>query len=186
MQQFLDKTGHPWKIDLSTGEMIRIKKASKFNLLDPHLPLVEGGHPLAVVIDDDIEELYELIWFIVEPQANAEDWTAQRFYESLSDECLILARNALFEEWRDFFQRIQRYETAMSLEQMRKARSMAVTKIRAKLQEPGIVNLVELIEPNIDAALSRSYGSLRAELEKTLADIHGDNSIGSTTESSVS
>ena len=122
MRKFRDRNGREWSIDLTIGTVARVRKQSgkRFDLLDPSS--VVDGEKLSTVLDEDLAAVYEVLWYIIEPQAVAAGLNAEQFGESMAADCIIAAQAALFAEWLDFFRDVQRPDLATALDMMTTAR----------------------------------------------------------------
>src|SRR5687767_15699520 len=99
MQQFKDSTGGTWEIGLPIGEVSRIRTQSeaRFDLWDP------AKDDFANQLANEMPLFWELLWFIVEPQATAKQVAAEDFGKAMAAECLYDAQKRFFSEWHDFF-----------------------------------------------------------------------------------
>lgn len=180
MQEFRDKTGQAWKIDLPIGEVTRIRKAdARFNLWEP------TKEDLAQKLFDDLPLFWELLWQVVEPQAVVRNITAEQFGESVAAECLIDAQKKFFDEWRDFFHRLQRPDLATVLEKLAKYQAKAMELVKAKLGNGAMTGLDERVEAKMQATLNERFGKLRESLDSILDPSPGVNSGGSEPASSA-
>jgi hypothetical protein len=177
MRTFEDKTGHKWRIDLTIGAVTRVKQASegRFDLFDA------GKNNLAETLWTDVETFWELLWLLIEPEAQALDPPvgAAQFGERMAAACLINARQAFFAEWTDFFQTLQRPDQALPLEKLKTYMDQALTAMREKATDPALAAIDAKVAQKIDRQLSSSFGSLLAELDATLADTPSASSGGS-------
>jgi hypothetical protein len=177
MRTFDDKTGHKWRIDLTIGAVTRVKQASegRFDLFDA------GKNSLAEKLWTDLEMFWELLWLLVEPEAQALDPPvgAAQFGDAMAAACLISARQAFFAEWTDFFQTLQRPDQALPLEKLKTYMDQALTAMREKANDPALTKIDLKVKAKIDRQLKSSFGSLLAELDATLADTPSAKSGGS-------
>jgi hypothetical protein len=167
MRTFEDKSGRKWQIDLTIGAVMRVKQATegRFDLFDA------GKSNLAETLWTDLEQFWELLWHLVEPQATALDppVDAAQFGEAMAASCLIAARQTFFAEWRDFFQSLQRPDQALPLEKLEKYMSEALTAMKAKATDPLLTAVDQKVQAKIESQLNSSFGSLLAELDAILA-----------------
>jgi hypothetical protein len=175
MRTFEDKTGHKWRIDLTIGAVTRVKQASegRFDLFDA------GKNNLAERLWTDLEMFWELLWLLVEPEANDHSITAAEFGERMAAACLIAARQTFFAEWQDFFQTLQRPDQALPLEKLKTYMDQALMAMREKANDPALTKIDQKVKAKIDRQLNSSFGSLLAELDATLADTPSASSGGS-------
>ena len=76
INEFKDREGNRWAIDLPIGTVLRVKAESegRLNLLDPqHENLADR------LAAHDFETLYELLWLILRPSAEAKEINAEKF-----------------------------------------------------------------------------------------------------------
>jgi hypothetical protein len=167
MRTFEDKTGHKWHIDLTIGAVTRVKQASegRFDLFDA------GKNNLAETLWTDLEMFWELLWLLVEPEAQALDppIDAAQFGDAMAAACLINARQAFYAEWQDFFQTLQRPDQALPLEKLKTYMDQALTAMREKANDPALTKIDLKVKAKIDSQLNSSFGKLLAELDATLA-----------------
>jgi hypothetical protein len=97
VREFQDQSDAKWQIDLAFGQVMRVKVASegRFNLLEPR--------DLADRLAQDEAEFWELLWYLVEPQARERGTSAEQFGRAMAADCLHEARRQFFAEWDDFF-----------------------------------------------------------------------------------
>jgi hypothetical protein len=166
MATFKDRENNTWTIDLPFGTVLRVKKESEgqFNLLDP-----EHGNLADRLASHDFEALFELLWHILRPIAEARQIDAEKFGQLVAADCLLDARQALWKEWTDFFQKLQRPDQATVLEKLAKYNAKAVELVKAKVADPALANLDSRVEAQMAATLNRSFGSLGESLDSILA-----------------
>ena len=98
MQVFEDGLGRKWTISLNIGVCKRVKDKLGFDLLAAD----EHGNALIKLASDFIL-LADVLWAIVEPQAEKDGISAESFIESLSGDSLDEALNAFAEAFFVFF-----------------------------------------------------------------------------------
>lgn len=176
MQSFRDRHGKQWEIELTVGCLSRVKSSSggKFNLWEPTSDC--GGKPLCQVLDSDLSELWELLWHVLEPAANAAGITADKFGESLAAENILQARAALWREWTDFFHQLQRPDAAAMLEKIDKFHRITLEAVKKNLQSEELSQAEIKIEQAIRTRLNSNAGDLAGKLESTLETILTGNS----------
>lgn len=167
MKKFQDKNGGDWKIELTIGLVQRVKNESegRFNLYEPGGKV--GDVPLQQLLYDEPGDFWELLWYLVEPQATAKEIDASQFGELLAAECLISAQTAFFSEWRDFFQSLQRPDKAAALEKLVKFQIKARQLVELKLQDPRINELEKKTEERMQSTLNSAFSALLDSSEST-------------------
>lgn len=177
MTPFVDSQGTAWQIDLPIGTVNRIRSVSdgRFDLWDPAHQI--NGKPQSERLLNDLPTFWELLWMLVEPTAEERGVSAADFGLLMAADCLVAAQLAFFEEWADFFRKLQRPDQALALEKNRLYRQKAVELIQTRIaQEPSLQALDAKVAAKLEAELSSSLGKLQASLESILADSPGDNS----------
>lgn len=174
MRFFKDSSDSKWEISLPIGTVLRVKASSegRFDLFEPWKD--HGGKPLQEVLWENLGELYELLWYIVEPQAEAKRITAAQFGELVAADCLISARFAFFEEWRDFFHHLQRPNIAAALEKTVKYQAEMLKLVTAKLTDPKLAEVDAKVTAKMQSVLNKSFGDSLASLDSILVDSPGD------------
>lgn len=182
MKRFDDKIPDQWTLDLTFGAIARVKDLSegKYDLLRPERvvehPDFDKPVSLQTLLMLDFPSLWEVLFMIVEPQAIERKVTAQQFAERMTPTTLLAAREALRQEWRDFFQNLQRPDQAMALEKIGKWTAEAERKLSEVMRNPAIDEMDAKVTSEMDATLASSFGSLRASLGLTRDRTHGVNS----------
>jgi hypothetical protein len=175
MSTFKDRENNSWTIDLPFGTVLRVKQESegRFNLLDPqHENLADR------LAAHDFEALYELLWFILRPEAEARGIGAAKFGQLLAADCLLEARQVLWRVWTDFFQRLQRPDKATVLEKLAKYNARAIELVKAKVGDPKLAELDQRVEAKMLSTLNQSFGSSLASLDSILGPSPGGSSSG--------
>lgn len=165
MQYFEDSAKNKYELSLTIGDVLRVKKASegKYDLFEPQKEY-EPGVKLMGITQSDFEALFEVLWYLIEPQAIEKKITAEQFGKLMAAECLFAAQVAFTEEWTDFFRQLQRPEMVATLEKTAKLMGVAKAKITAGLNGTTMQEIETLAETKMDKVLSDSLGSLREQL----------------------
>lgn len=163
VRQFKDSKGDVWDIALFIGPVLAIKTKTngKFDLLEPQSSelLKRLGDPA---------EFYELLWYLVEDQANQRGVTAIEFGKRLAAKCFVDARQQFVLEWADFFRDNQREDAAIALETHHQLMAVAIEEISQRIKED-TKGLVERAMPKMREVLNSASGSLQDALAQTLA-----------------
>jgi len=171
---FKDKTGATWSIDLTIGDVLRVKAASegRFNLLDP-------AHELAAQLAADVLTFWELLWHLVEPQAAARETSAERFGDAMAASCLLAARQALFAEWSDFFRQLHRPDLVGVVELAAQGAQMAIDATAARLDSDQTRELLATLQTQLDSSsatpLKEQSGNSPDSAEWTPGPTPGDS-----------
>lgn len=176
MKKFKDNTGHEWGINLTIGAMFRIKRESRFDLLEPR------KNDLAVELETDFVQFWEALWHIVSPQAAADGVSAEEFGERMGPESLIAASDEFFAEWIDFFRQLRRPEEETSLAHLLHLRHRALNAVRKKAEKE-LPAMSEEFDKKLDQHLENSLANWRVSLDEILSPTPGENSGPAPTES---
>lgn len=174
MRPFKDRESGAWSIDLTIGEVARVKLATsgRFNLIDP-------APKLADELASDELAFWELLWHIVEPDAVRRQITAETFGRLMAADCLHLAREQFFAEWIDFFRQLHRPDKAAVVEKAAQYLAKAMELTAAKLASPQMAELDALLARRMETSLNDSFGKLLDSWASIPADSPGDNWSGS-------
>lgn len=176
MREFTDKTGAKWEIELTIGLISRLRKNTRFNLYEPHT----GTPPLVSVLDDDLEQFWELLWHLVEKQADARGINAEQFGDLMASKSLVDAQRVFMEEWRDFFRDLQQPQNAGMLESLTKHNAMILEAVTLKSREQFAI-VDQMSEKAIQTALNEKFGKEQESFASTLEASLGDNSTTCST-----
>ena len=173
MNEFKDTAGNRWTIDLPIGTVLRVKAESegRLNLLDPqHENLADR------IAANDWETLYEVLWLIIRPQAEAKEITAEKFGELIAADCITEARQVLWRVWKDFFQKLQRPDLAIVLEKLETYNAKALELVKEKIAAANLNQIDQRVEAKMRRTLNSSFGSLQASLDSILDPSPSGNS----------
>lgn len=183
MRKFLDKDGDSWTIDLTFGAVSRVKQLSdgRYDLLKPEKPIEHPEFntpvPLQTVFMLDLPSLWEVLYMLVEPEATAKGLKdAMGFADRMSPETLLAARDKFREEWRDFFQQLQRPDQAKALEKIGEWLKDAERHLAEAMKNPLLTQLDQKVAAEMKSSLKISFGKLAESLESTPDHSPGGNS----------
>ncbi len=174
MRTFTDKAGGKWAIELPIGTIIRVKADSggKFDLFEPWKV---DGKSLTETLWEDLGEFFELLAYLVDDQLTERGITAADFGKLMAADCIILARLAFFDEWRDFFRDLQRPNVAAALEKTTAYQAKLLELVTKKMNDPRMTTLDQKMTTKMEALLNNSFGNSLDSLESTLAVSPGDS-----------
>lgn len=163
MRTFKDSTGQSWEINLAFGDVLRVKAASegRFLLLAPDAPTEHptlGKVPLQAAIMLDVEMFWELLFYLVEPQCQTRGIDAAKFGELMAADCVLKARDAFREEWRDFFEKLQRPDQALALEKIGEWLAQGTKKLQQAVTMAPVDRLDAKVKASLDKAVSELAG----------------------------
>jgi hypothetical protein len=189
-REFTDRESGRWTIDLPVGTVTRIKQADqRFNLYSTHHELdaqnqlvadanghpKKDGVPFSAKLLLDISLFWELLWHIVEPQATERGINAEKFGQLMAADCLVGARLVFFDEWRDFFQKLQMPEQARALEILLSQHTRTLEEVTEALKSPKLREIERLAEEKMKQTVKKEFGNLQESLESILADSPGNS-----------
>ncbi len=108
MPRFADSTGRTWNLDLTVGDIKRIRRRMGIDLMG----LLDGEPRLVDRIRDDLELAINLVFAAIEPQAEAAGVTDEQFGHALTGEAASAALAALWGAVADFFRFLRPAATA--------------------------------------------------------------------------
>lgn len=170
MKKFQDKEGGSWEINLTIGDIFRVKEVSegRFDLFEPTKPV--DGVPLGQLLDENDGAFWEMLCHLVEPQVLAKKITLAEFGRLLAADCWPVVRRVFFEAWVDFFHSLQRPQLAVPLEKLARYQAKALELVKAKLADPRLADLDPKVYAKMESVLSKSFGDSLDLLEsQTLA-----------------
>lgn len=176
MKKFQDSQGGQWEIDLTIGNIFRVKdvSAGRFDLFEPKKEV--DGVPLGQLLDESDAVFWELLCHLIEPQAELKKLTIPEFGKLMAADCWPVARRIFFEAWIDFFQSLQRPDKALPLEKLAKYQAKALELVKAKLDDQRLKDLDPKVYAKMQSALNSSFSQSLDSLESTLAPSPGDDS----------
>lgn len=174
MRTFTDKAGGKWTIELPIGTVIRVKADSdgKFDLFEP---FKVAGKSLTETLWEDLGEFFELLAYLVDDDLQAKGISAAEFGKLMAADCIILARLAFFDEWRDFFRDLQRPNVVAALEKTTAYHAKLLELVTKKMASERLTTLDQKMTAKMESVLSKSFGSSLDSLESTLAVSPGDS-----------
>lgn len=122
MRTFKDRAGREWVVEINVGTVKRVRSLLAVNLLD-----AVGGQLLETLAGDP-EQLCNVIYAILKPQADAKGVTDQQFGESMAGDAIAAATDALLEELADFFPQPRRGLLQNAIQKMKTLDALAVTE----------------------------------------------------------
>ena len=99
MRTFTDTAGREWQLNITVGAVKRVREAT--DVLLPSL-FDDDLTPLGEFVADYIK-VVDVLWAVCKPQADAIDINAEQFAESLGNDSLGKATEALVRATIDFF-----------------------------------------------------------------------------------
>lgn len=153
--RFKDKTGREWIIDLDVVTCRAIKKSHGVDLANYH-----DGNAHRVLWSDD-EKLVNVLWDLVEAQAQREGIDAESFGKSLNGDALAAALDAIQAAVVGFTRPDRR-------ELVRQIQAKA-SQITAKMIAKAAAEISsERTDARLDAALDKAVRKMGSEIDKAL------------------
>jgi len=155
MRTFADSAGRQWKVELTLGAAKRIQALTGVNLLE----LDRGDPPLLTRLGLDVMLLCDVIFAVLEPQAEAAGVSDEQFGEALGGEAILAARTAFFEELADFFRRLGRADLARAIPAQEKLLAVAVERADRRIGEVDVEQAARQIVGDRSLSLQASSES---------------------------
>lgn len=162
MRIFTDSKKADWSLDLTIGSIRRVKQLTGVDLLD-----AKDGRVLVELAENPIQTV-DVLYAIVQPQAQARGMNDEAFGESLDGDSLRAATDAFIEELVLFFLHY-RPEIGRVLQ----ALWGKVERINAQMGE---LALSKIEGPAVQAMMEAAYARAGAEIDEKLAASHGTKS----------
>lgn len=102
MRSFQDVKDQTWELAITVGAIKRVR--AHF----PDVDLMKPGPEIWDRLGSDLIFACDLVYVLVKPEADRQGISDVEFGERLAGDGIILAVNALLQEWTDFFQRTER------------------------------------------------------------------------------
>lgn len=115
MSKFTDSTGRNWDVAITIGDMRRVKKARpEVDLLN----MLVGKEQLIVALNADLELFCDVLFLLLEPQAQAISVTDEMFGTALGGAAIRDAHKAFWESMTSFFTEMGQTELAEAIGKM--------------------------------------------------------------------
>lgn len=150
MATFKDKTGDEWLIDLSVGDVARIKRDTGVNLNDAFVP-DDAGKTVLMRLASSIEQTIAVLYAACEPQVAERGLSPEDFARRFTLDTVEDATAALGEAICNFFPKRLR-------DPMHRARRKVHERIAAN--QPTEKELDAMIDATIDRLLPRRATSI--------------------------
>lgn len=149
MTTFTDSAGRTWQLNLTIDAVKRVRSLVGVNLLE----LEQGDPPLMTRLGLDVILLCDVIFAIVQPQAEAQGVSDTDFGAALGGEAIMAAHTAFYEALVNFTRSLGRSDTAQALTTQQQLVAMGVKQAEEK---------ISAIDPEavIEKALNSASGSL--------------------------
>lgn len=140
MRAFKDSEGREWKVSITVGAI----QAVLSRLPDVNLANADSGDPpLITRLATDMLLLADVVYAIVEPQAEKIGISQAAFAASLTDDAFIAMHNAFFGELSDFFRKTGRGHLAAVIEKQQEVVTAAVGHAELRVRGIDAAALVE-------------------------------------------
>jgi hypothetical protein len=126
MPAFKDMQGRTWRLNITIGAVRRVKDLVGVDLLRVDAPEREGEQPLMTRLSLDIMLLCDVVYAIVQPQAEEQGVSDAEFGESLGGDVVLQMHNAFDEALADFFRGQGKRQTATAIEKQAELVNRAV------------------------------------------------------------
>ena len=147
MHTFQDTQGRTWSVTINVDAIRRVRSLLDINLLDA----IEGKLLERLVTDPVL--LCDILFALVQPEAEAKQVTDEDFGRALGGDVLDFATTALLEELVDFFPSGKRTVFRKALEKLKKLEGIALETATKRLES-------NELEQKMTAALASMPGNL--------------------------
>lgn len=130
MKTFTDNANRTWTVAVNVGAVKRMRDLLKLDLAGDNLADVIGK------LANDPVALVDTLWVILQPQAEAQNVSAEAFADAVAGDVITRATEALLEEIVDFFPEPKRRTMRRILELMRSAERQALERLEAMAGSP--------------------------------------------------
>ncbi len=145
MHTFQDTQGRTWSVTINVDAIRRVRSLLDINLLDA----IEGKLLERLVTDPVL--LCDILFALVQPEAEAKQVTDEDFGRALGGDVLDFATTALLEELVDFFPSGKRTVFRKALEKLKKLEGIALETATKRLES-------DELERKMTAALASMSG----------------------------
>ena len=128
MHTFQDTQGRTWSVTINVDSIRRVRSLLNINLLD-----ALDGSLLERLVTDPVL-LCDILFALVQPEAEARQVTDEDFGRALGGDVLDYATTALLEELVDFFPSGKRTVFRMALEKLKKLEGIALETATKRLE----------------------------------------------------
>ena len=128
MHTFQDTQGRTWSVTINVDAIRRVRSLLDINLLDA----IEGKLLERLVTDPVL--LCDILFALVQPEAEAKQVTDEDFGRALGGDVLDFATTALLEELVDFFPSGKRTVFRKALEKLKKLEGIALETANRRLE----------------------------------------------------
>lgn len=160
MRTFSDTQGRQWSVDLNIGAIKRVKSLVGVDLLQ-----TKDGQLLISLADDPVK-LADVLFAIVQPQAQSRGVSDEDFGAALGGDTIRLATEAFVEELIDFFLKFQ--------PTIGRTLQMLWTKLGLVVKKAGELADAKLQDPRVDRMIERQWVKAEADIESQFQTILGD------------
>lgn len=130
MRTFTDNAGRSWTVAITIGSAKRVRDLAGVDLLD----LQAGDPPLLARLGFDIALVCDVVYAVVQPQAEEREVSDREFGEALGGGAALAAQMALCEDLADFFRGLGRTDQATALEAQGRTVRAAVARASQKIE----------------------------------------------------
>ena len=130
MQKFVDRKSNVWIVEIDTSTLRRVKAVTGVNLLE----CVEGD--LIERLSSDVLLLVDVLYAIIQPQADQQQITDEQFGEGLAGDVITDATTALLEAMVAFFPEPRRRLLKTAAAKYAAVQTKAMEMVQAKLDSP--------------------------------------------------
>lgn len=152
--QFTDDAGRTWTLRLHLGLCERIREECGVNLANPTDPQTAE----VLLREDNVPRFLDVLWRLVESQAQAAGVDRQGFLEALTDAVLCEAVDALLEAIVLFSRPAKRPVLQAMADKMRQIQSETMLRVQTQVQQIDVRRLLDQAIPPSTPSPSATNG----------------------------
>ena len=152
MSSFKDKSGREWTIEMSIGDLKRVRETTGVNLME----LTVGEAPPVFEIVNDIDKQLAIVWALIEEQATEAGLTEAQFLKAMNGKAAFDATCALWDQISEFLKGLGRKEAADVIRKTLSLRTETIAVAVDRISKFDVGAEVAKAFAEVDAARSKS------------------------------
>lgn len=138
MASFTTSNGQTWELNLTIADIKRVRNADIDNEGEGPIDLLaldSGSPPLLTRIGIDVALLCDIIYVLVQPQADKAGVSSEDFGSLLGGDTIAAASDAFYEALADFFRRLRRNDLSAALEKQKSLIAESVMEATTQIKD---------------------------------------------------
>ncbi|MEX2388776.1 MAG: hypothetical protein WD534_12935 [Phycisphaeraceae bacterium] len=155
MKTFTDSAGRTWTLAITVDAIKRVQTLAGVNLAD----ITSGDPPLLTRLEVDLVLLCDVIYALVQPQAEQAGLSDEQFGQALGGDAILAAHDAFWGALSDFFQSLRRSDQVRAIQKQTALVQAAVAAAEGRIEQLDIEKAVnEAMEGEPPPAWATSGG----------------------------